>query len=173
MKEVSGIILHQTNSSQPFSTLIAYNWRTVGAHFLISPAGIIYQTARINQMCYHVGIIRSRCMETYRCSKIETIDNAVDRASLSSPEAMSRIHNREAQKPAAARYPTNQDSIGIEVVGTTENGIYKLPSREQQFWSRWLVNQLLDTVRVHRSRVYSHGAIGAQKNYSEGGRIAY
>ena len=65
MESVSGIVLHQTSSDYVIKTMAAYAFRRsgVGAHFLINPAGQIFQTARINQICWHVGRIKSYCKQ--------------------------------------------------------------------------------------------------------------
>lgn len=171
--KVNAIVLHQTNSSLAISTLIAYNFRSTGAHFLIAPDGIIYQTARVNRECYHVGMIASRCMETFSCPVDEVIDDVRDK-SESSKTYLSRVHNREKNKPYPKRYPTNKDSIGIEVAGTTDGeGIYQAPSQLQNFWSKWLVAELLDSFSMTRDQVFAHGKIGSTKRPSEGIKIQY
>lgn len=72
LSSVNGIILHQTNSTTAFPTLLAYYWRSVGAHFLIAPGGLIYQTARMDRVCFHVGAIKSKCRVTHTCTPDQT-----------------------------------------------------------------------------------------------------
>lgn len=173
MKEVNGIILHQTSSSQSFTTLMAYMWRDVGAHFLIAPDGTIYQTARIDKVCFHVGMIKAVCIETHSCAADDK--KAIDQLwnpKLSAEENRMALHKYESKKPAAARFPTNLDSIGIEVVGAMEGKSYAKPSDAQNKSAKWLVRELLETVKVDRKRVYKHGQV-SYKESSEAGKVEY
>lgn len=65
------------------------------------------------------------------------------------------------------------DSIGIEVVGAAQKGVYGAPTAAQQESSRWLVRALLATLNLDRERVFSHGRIGPRKKSSEGSKVAY
>ena len=47
LRKPSGIVVHQTNSATEFPTLLACNWRTVGAHFMISPGKKENEAARV------------------------------------------------------------------------------------------------------------------------------
>ena len=70
MTDISGIVLHQTSSDYIVKTMAEYAFRPsrVGAHFLINPAGRIFQTARITQICWHVGRIKAYCKEIHSCT---------------------------------------------------------------------------------------------------------
>lgn len=207
LKAVHYIVLHQTNGKYAGSTLARY-WgenfivehkdnfmiadklanyakQGIGAHFLISPDGTIRQTARVDKICYHVGYIRARCMETHVCEKNETqlydslhkkdgmhvdSENADDKADVETWKKLSTI---ESKKEWDKRYPTNQDAIAIEVVGKPEKGIYQAPTTSQNASSTWLVKLLLTHFNLKTTNVFSHGKIGSQKAPSEGINVKF
>ena len=101
------IILHRTFSSTAASTLASFG-RGIGTHFLVAKDGTIYQCASLKQKTAHVGPIRSRCLVEGTCSAQEAVK-------IRSYGAMAG-HRHEKVKPYPARYPMNEDSIGIETV---------------------------------------------------------
>lgn len=141
---------------------------------MISPEGVIYQTARVNRICHHVGLISSMCLAQKRCEPafIEA-KRLLDQSDSSEDDKKVILHHWEMQKHVTERYPSNEDSFGIEVVGKAENGIYPAPSAAQNRSSRWLVQQLLATFGIQRNRVFAHGAIGSVKNKSEARRVKF
>ncbi|NHZ93605.1 hypothetical protein F2P45_32080 [Massilia sp. CCM 8733] len=177
MKDVSGIILHQTSSDSIITTMAGYTFKPAGngAHFLINPAGQIYQTARINQVCYHVGRIKAYCKQVHMCTpRDEEVLAGIEKAYANNDaERFKQVDAWERNKPAALRYPTNDDSIGIEVVGAPKNGQYVSPSNAQNASSRWLVSELLMTLKLDRKRIFAHGHMDPRKYATEGGLIAY
>ena len=177
MDTVSGIVLHQTSSDYVLKTMAAYAFRPggTGAHFLINPAGQIFQTARINKVCWHVGRIRAYCTETHSCTPTdkEVFAQIMREVGNDKDKYERRVNAWEQGKPAASRYPTNNDSIGIEVVGAAQKGVYGAPTGAQQESSRWLVRALLATLKIERQRVFAHGRIGPHKKITEGSKIAY
>jgi N-acetyl-anhydromuramyl-L-alanine amidase AmpD len=177
MESVSGIVLHQTSSDYVIKTMAAYAFRRsgVGAHFLINPAGQIFQTARINQICWHVGRIKSYCKQVYSCTPTDdqVFDEIAREVGDNRAEYQRRVDAWEQRKPSASRFPTNNDSIGIEVVGAPKGGVYGAPTFAQQESSRWLVRALIATLNVDRKRVFPHGRIAPHKKESEGGKISY
>ena len=115
MKVVNGIIVHQTDSSNAASTLNTYkptkdNPKPSGAHFLIDKDGTIYQTVSIYKKAPHVGFLKSRCVAQHTCSPTEL-------KALKGKKPGGQIGNVEAKKKWPAKYPSNADSIGIEIVG--------------------------------------------------------
>lgn len=170
---INGIVLHQTNSASAFPTLLAYYWRSVGAHFLIAPGGLIYQTARIDRVCHHVGAIKSKCVQTYTCTPdhTKTIKNIMA-SSLSRKEMDIAVHKLEMHKPASLRYPSNSDSLGIEVVGVSKDGEYTAPTAAQNTASVWLIGALLEHLSLKRTSVYRHPEI-ATKLASEAEKVKY
>ena len=177
MKSVSGIILHQTSNDYTIKAMAAYALRPSGngAHFLINPAGQIFQTARITQVCWHVGRINSYCREVHKCSPADNEAlTEIEKKFGSNPSEKQRlIDELERNKPARDRYPTNLDSIGIEVVGAPRGKVYGSPSAAQDHSSRWLVTALLATLKVGRERVFPHGLVGPHKLPTEGRQVKY
>lgn len=56
MRQVRGVIVHQTDSSTASATLNGYRATgATGAHFLIDKDGTVYQTASVFQSTWHVG----------------------------------------------------------------------------------------------------------------------
>lgn len=70
------VVHYRTDSSSAASTLQAYaKGQKAGAHFLISKTGEIHQTAALNQICWHTGILRPRCEIEKSCKQGRTQDN--------------------------------------------------------------------------------------------------
>lgn len=177
MRDVSGIILHQTSSRTAFTTKLGYAFTSDGngAHFLIDPKGDIYQTARITQVCYHVGRIKAYCKQVHMCTPRdeEVLAGIAKKYANNDAERYRQVDAWERAKPAALRYPTNYDSIGIEVVGAPQGGVYVSPTNAQNASARWLVSELLITLKLDRKRIFAHGLIDPRKFESEGGMIAH
>lgn len=173
LQSVNGIILHQTNSRSAFPTLLAYYWRSVGAHFLIAPGGMIYQTARIDRVCHHVGVIRSLCQDTVTCSPDTTKKlKAIWAGPGTTDEKRLAVHQLEMKKPADLRYPSNLDSIGIEVVGVSEKRVYSPPTAAQNAASVWLVSALLSHLDLKRTAIYRHPVVSF-KLATEAAQVEY
>ncbi len=120
MPKVNGLVIHQTDSPTVFSTLNSYALKGAnGAHFLIDKDGTIYQTASLNQTTNHVGRLRSRCAQEKSCSPEET--------KLNQKHDPKGEAQREREKQAGDRFPSNSDSIGIELVGMS----YKAKSYQE------------------------------------------
>ena len=110
MPVVQGIIVHQTDSSTASSSLNSYsNPKANGAHFLIDKDGTIYQTASVYKSTWHVGKLRSRCLAEMTCEPAEL--------KLAQKWDPNGTHRREKVKNVPNRFPSNDDSIGIELVG--------------------------------------------------------
>lgn len=72
MKEIHGIIVHQTGGSTAQSSIDSYkNPSANGAHFLIEKDGAIYQTASLYKQKWHIGKIKARCLLEKRCTPVE------------------------------------------------------------------------------------------------------
>ncbi|WP_102283102.1 N-acetylmuramoyl-L-alanine amidase [Ottowia massiliensis] len=120
MPEVNGLVIHQTDSPTVSSTLNSYALKGAnGAHFLIDKDGTIYQTASLKRKTNHVGPLRSRCAQEKSCSPEET--------ELNEKFNPTKENQRESKKPAGERFPSNSDSIGIELVGMS----YKAKSHQE------------------------------------------
>lgn len=165
MATVVGIIVHQTDSSTAASTLASYKVSPNGAHFLIDKDGTIYQTVSVRKRVNHVGRLRARCIAEHSCKPKELkLINAMKPA----------VRNRhEMKKDPPARYPSNSDSIGIEIVGRAtppENGIgdavYEAVTPAQNASLSWLVREIASTLNVSMKEVFRHPDV-SQKTPSE------
>ena len=47
--------------------MVMLRGKKTGAHFLIANDGTIYQTASLEKLCWHVGILYSRCADEKSC----------------------------------------------------------------------------------------------------------
>lgn len=151
MGQVHGIIVHQTDSSTSASTLEHYKQKgAFGAHFLIDKDGTIYQTAPVTKKTLHVGTLKSRCLIEKKCSKDET-----KRISNLKIHALSQ---HELVKSWPERYPSNQDSIGIELVGKfiEKDNKYESVTDEQNASLSWLIGRLSVELGVQMTEVFRH-----------------
>ena len=180
MDTVNGIIVHQTDSSTAESSLNSYlKTGANGAHFLIDKDGTIYQTASLKKKTRHVGRLKAKCFETHTCSAAEV---------KIGPNQHAKIHKIEMTKSAADRFPSNEDSIGIELVGKcildpkyikkdmsaaqkemlrAEKGVFETVTPAQNASLRRLVQEIQSTLSVPESEVYPHSRVSA-KNRTEG-----
>lgn len=153
MTSVRGIVVHQTGASTAQSSLNSYlHPGANGAHFLLDKDGTIYQTGSIHWIQWHVGKLRSRCLVEYRCKPVEL-------ANLKTM-GVSAINKQEMLKSVPDRFPSNQDSIGIELVGGTigsdKNPAYETVTKEQNVSLRWLVSELLESLKIPPTEVFRH-----------------
>ncbi|WP_305806529.1 peptidoglycan recognition family protein [Stenotrophomonas sp. YIM B06876] len=173
MEQVNGIVLHRTESSTASGTLQA--WRTgaggTGAHFLIDKDGTIHQSVSVDQQAWHVGAIRSR-------GEVEGTITPADQRELRSARtgqaewkapAARAVGRVEASRPYPERYPTNADSVGIEVVGRYDPSTrtWDAPTAEQSASIRQLVGILQHNFGLNDHDVYEHDAI-SRKTPGEG-----
>ncbi|NTV94296.1 MAG: N-acetylmuramoyl-L-alanine amidase [Thiobacillus sp.] len=155
LDKVSAIVLHRTDGSRASGTISAYsNGREYGAHFLVAEDGVIYQTANIKKMCWHVGNIRPRCMAEGKCSvdELKTINELLSAKDLSYSARIANVSNHEGKKSYPDRYPKNTDSIGIEVVGLFDekSSSFSTLSAEQRMSTKWLVKVLASYLGLGR-----------------------
>ena len=147
MPVVAGIIVHQTDASTAKSSLDAYKTRPIGAHFLIDKAAAV--TQRVN----HVGKLRSRCVAEHSCEPKEAAEIA-----RMTPSARNR---HEMEKSVPARYPSNVDSIGIELVGKStpaarprQPAIYEAVTAAQNESLAWLIAGLTGALNIKATEIF-------------------
>lgn len=168
MTSVQGIIVHQTGGATAQSALDSYRRSSAnGAHFLIDKDGTIYQTASVYRQTWHIGKLKSRCMMESRCSPAERELNA-----RFNPTAENRRENR---KSVPDRFPSNQDSIGIELVGEALPRDASVPdakkafepvTEEQKRSLKWLVQELSVSLNISTTEVFRHPTV-SRKNPTE------
>ncbi|MFC2589018.1 MAG: N-acetylmuramoyl-L-alanine amidase [Ottowia sp.] len=134
---------------------------------MIDKDGTIYQTASLNKTCHHVGTLKSRCAHEQTCSPGETKLNQKFNAKAE--------NKREIVKQAGVRYPSNKDSIGIELFGESfpkgpnidqKKVKFEIVTDAQNESLRWLVEQLKKEYRIPDSEVFRHPEI-SYKNITE------
>lgn len=167
MHQIRGIIVHQTDSDTASATLNSYrNPGAPGAHFLIDRDGTIYQTASVYQGTWHVGRLKARCVSEHRCTPVEV-------AALKKFNPRGE-NEREMKKSVPERYPSNQDSIGIEIVGLAlprgdipdDQRTYEAVNDAQNASLKWLVGALSLGLGISMAQVFTHPTV-ARKNKSE------
>lgn len=168
LQRVKGIIVHQTGGSSGASSLSSYAMQNAnGTHFLIDKDGTIFQTASLLRQTSHVGRLRARCVEEHRCSPTE-----LEALKKFSPK---NEHRMEMAKQVPQRYPSNEDSVGIEIVGAVvagkgqspaEYGIYETVNDQQNASLRWLVAELASTFGIPMSEIFRHPVV-SRKNPTE------
>lgn len=160
MGQVKAIVVHQTGASSVESTFNSYASSAHGAHFLVDKAGKIYQTALATRVCYHVGKIRSRCLEAKACTQEEvSAANAIYlKKGLSYSVRIGNLHRHEKKKNYPERYPTNRDSIGIEVVGNYDirTQSYEPVNAKQNAALKWLVSELSKHLSLQKDDIFKH-----------------
>ncbi len=166
MNQINGIVVHQTGGRTLEGALAtAAAGGGIGAHFYIDLDGSIFQAASLFRQCSHVGLLKSRCLVDLRCSS----DQITRLRSLTPRE----ISAGEYRKGFPVRYPSNSDSIGIELVG--DAGPKHLPGDKQTFEAvtdrqnlllKWLVAAISRQFNVRATEVYRHPEL-SWKNRSE------
>ena len=173
MQSIHGIIVHQTGGSTARSALNSYqNPRANGAHFLIDKDGTIYQTASLHKQTWQVGPIKARCVAEMRCTPIE-----LQQLRRFDPPGE---HRREMRKSVPSRYPSNVDSIGVELVGEAlplnepddDRKTYVAATDAQNDALRWLVHEIAVTFNVPMTEVFRHSTV-SRKNRTEAARVQW
>jgi N-acetyl-anhydromuramyl-L-alanine amidase AmpD len=178
MPAVCGIVVHQTDASTARATFNKYSGsRPEGAHFLIDRDGTIYQTASVKMRTPHVGRLKPRCLAEMKCAPAEF-----------KGKSYSEINAIEMTKAVPARYPSNLDSIGIELVGKASlppgvtpppgatpdeverfrgtHSVYEQVTGAQNVALRWLIDELCGSLHVPVSEVHRHPTV-SRKNPTE------
>ncbi len=145
MPAVHGIIVHQTGGANAASAFSSYANGQSGAHLLIDKDGTMYQTARLNKSTWHIGKLQSRCVAELKCAKPKVWDP-------------SGTHKAELAKAWPLRYPSNADSIGIEIVGLFDaaKNQYESVTAQQNASLAWLVSELQIALQLQTSEVFRH-----------------
>jgi N-acetyl-anhydromuramyl-L-alanine amidase AmpD len=166
---INAIVVHQTGAETAAHTFNSYKGSSAhGAHFLIDKNGDIYQTALITQKTTHVGKLRSRCLVTKICSKDElAAANAIYlKKGQSYPVRVKKLNDHEKIKDYPDRYPQNDDSIGVEIVGgyDDEKDEYEAVNSSQNESLKWLVNAISENLDLDTSDdVYRHPEVSYKK----------
>jgi len=166
MVGVRGIIIHQTGGATVESAFNSYKTGGSGAHFLIDKDGTIYKTASVTKQAWHVGKLRSRCLAEMTCTATEL--------RLLKKFDPTGTHRREMGKNVPNRYPSNQDSIGIEMVGQAlplsepdpDKRTYETLTKEQGESLKWIIQGLRTSRKVPLTEIFRHPTV-SYKNKTE------
>ncbi len=169
LPDVNGIVMHRTTGSTAQGTI--NHWRDQdrpnGTHFLIDRDGTIHQTASLNSNTAHVGNIRSR-------AEVEGTLTPEGRQELAATRRLptndyADVSRLESARPYPDRYPTNRDSIGIEVVATynERSRTWQEPTEAQRASIQRLVGSLQQNYGLNDRDVYEHDRI-SYKTQGEG-----
>lgn len=185
LSDIKGLIVHQTGSSGAESAFSSYARANAnGAHFLIDKDGTIYQTASVHKRTNHVGPLRARCLAEYTCQAAQfNKSKQFPQSSL-----VQRMNKVEMQKSVPSRYPSNTDSLGIEVVGKAilppgkaapanatpkqievyfnNNSVYENVTSAQNASLQWLIDELAQTLQIPKQEIFRHPDV-SRKNPSE------
>lgn len=170
MYEVHGIVVHQTGGSSLQGALASAASRDgIGAHFYIDLDGTIYQTASLDRSCGHVGFLKPRCLAEHRCTpnEAERLRKLYDRC------ASTTIHREEMKKSFPDRYPSNNDSIGIELVGDVgpkdapeaKKAFHPVTQRQNELL-KWLIPIICRYHMISSTEIYRHPVL-SRKNPTE------
>ena len=86
-----------------------------------------------------------------------------------------RLHRMEMAKHVPQRYPSNEDSVGIEIVGAVvagkgqnlaEQGVYETVNAQQNASLRWLIAELSATFGIPMTEIFRHPVV-SRKNPTE------
>jgi len=168
---VHAIVVHQTASSTEQQTFNSYLHpgkpnEATGAHFLIAKNGTIYQTASLNKKCYHVGkYIKSKCLELKQknCSN----EQSIQASTIAWSAKKVQMDLAERAKPYPERFPVNEDSVGIELVGKyVGEKTYEAVTSAQLNSLQWLIAELNSLFALKGIDVYRHPEV-SYKNVGE------
>jgi hypothetical protein len=127
----------------------------------------VYQTASLQKKTWHVGKLKARCLLEKRCSPTELVA-----LSKYNPKAE---NTREQAKSYPARFPSNEDGIGTELVGQAlplgnsvpgDQETYEAVTSDQNASLKWLIVELTATLSVPLTEVFRHPDV-SRKNASE------
>lgn len=157
------VVLHRPVTRSASSTLASFA-RGIGTHFVIDLDGTIYQAASLKSYTSHVGPILPRCLVEGTCAPEE----AKKLVSLGPMPG----HRHEIIKAYPIRYPMNEDSVGIEVVGTYsyDTKQWDAATEAQKKSMALLVGILKKEYSLTDADVYEHDKI-SRKTPGEGAGI--
>lgn len=179
LSRVNGIIVHQTDSATAHATLNGYLNGGAGAHFLIDKNGKTYQVASLKQKTWHIGKLKAKCIASHSCSAAEF--------KLIRENKYQEVNRVEMYKSTPIRFPSNSDSIGIELVGQCildpkfikpgmddrqkgrqmgEHGVFEEVTPAQNAALAVLIQNIQSSLHVPATEIYSHPEV-SMKNLTE------
>lgn len=169
LTKVNAVVLHRTGGTTVEGALRSAKTEQTGTHFYVAKDGTIYQAASLDKYTYHVGKLKSKCQqEPTTCTTLERQDaNAVS--------GVKNLHNHEAKKAYPARYPKNEDTVGIEVVAdyNEQTKTYEAATPQQLQAVQTLVEALKSEYGLSNSDIHHHDKISYKEGVGEGAGLGY
>ena len=163
-------MVHQTGSRTAASAFNSYKVGKNGAHFLIDKDGTVYQTARIDRVCWHVGMILG---EVLRPQVVRQRRAQADQVDPLQEGRLVRDTGQEGQRPRGReRLPrplpherrlARHRVVGAIVDDTTD---YEPVTDAQNASLGWLLSVLENLLSLTSGDVYRHPEV-AYKQASE------
>ncbi|MBE8598055.1 peptidoglycan recognition protein family protein [Xenorhabdus sp. BG5] len=166
MSTVNAIVLHRTGGSSMSTAISSFKSTGVGTHFIIDKDGTIKQTASLKQYTYHIGKIKSKCMEENNCNSSE------EKKIKGWGWNPKKTHDHEKSKEYPDRYPMNTDSVGIEVVASYNKAskFWDPATTQQKDSIKKLVSLLKCNYNLGEGDIYEHDKI-SYKTEGEGANL--
>ena len=143
------VVLHFTGDLQTQGTLRSWQTSaTKGAHFLVSPEGVVYQTASLNRTVQHVRSYTWQGQRRARCATEGSCTGGTPQLRLGD--------QAEIDKPFPERYPFNWEAIGIELVHGPVRGKYPPITKVQFEATKALVRALQDAFGIDAAQILAH-----------------
>jgi hypothetical protein len=168
LPKVEAIVLHRTSGANLQGALKEGESTREGTHYYVDKDGTVYQTVSLDNHTAHVGKIKSRCIqEPGSCTPKETRD-------ARTPRGIPNLNTYEQNQTYPRRYPTNEDSIGIEVVANYDKATntFEAPTEAQRQSIMRLVEALKTEYGLDASDIYQHDKI-SYKTDGEGAGLGY
>lgn len=146
------VVLHRTDSRGLASPLQSFEGG-IGTHFIVDKDGCVYQTASLLRKTAHVGKIKSRCFEGGSCPVDEM------KKIKSWGWAPAKVYAHEKSKDYPARYPMNEDSVGIETVADHDGTSWEAPTPAQASAIQSIIQILKGEYGLDNADIYEHDKI--------------
>jgi len=122
----------------------------------------------VTQKCWHIGNIKSRCNELKTCTadQLKEVNTLLFKKGESYSVRIANLSKHEGDKAYPDRYPTNDDSVGIEIVGAfgAKTAKYEAVTKEQNQSLVWLVTTLQSLLSLTGDDVYRHPEVSYKQS---------
>lgn len=146
------VVLHRTDSGGIASPLKSFE-SGIGTHFIVDKDGTVYQAASLLKKTAHVGKIKSRCFDSGSCPVDEM------KKIKSWGWAPAKVYAHEKSKDYPARYPMNEDSVGIETVADHDGKSWEAPTPVQARAIQSIIQIIKREYGLDNADIYEHDRI--------------
>jgi N-acetyl-anhydromuramyl-L-alanine amidase AmpD len=180
--KINAIVVHQTGGTTVQSAFNEWKNSQLGTHFIIDRDGTVYQVASVDQRTDHIkgNRLQSKALNEFNGDfGGQRGEWKIAEEARLFQKGKTQLAQFERSKKYPARYPTSDDSIGIELVGpcvdkkgkiVLENDkecTYVDPTPAQNASLTNLVRLLKSAYDLRHSDVYTHPEIQYEKRASE------